>query len=87
VSVFVRDDTVSIRQPVLAMALPGFPPVFTVSLADVRGGLGCGTPPGQAGCNTSSPWRAVPWPGHRGRRDLEGLPCCCAPMPLPPAPI
>ena len=62
VSVFVRDDTVSIRQFVLAVAVPGFPPVFTVSFADVWGGLGCVTPPGRAGCNTNSPWRAVPGP-------------------------
>ena len=53
--VFVRDDTVSIRQLVLARATPGFPPVFTVSFADVRGDLDCGTPPGRAGCNTSFP--------------------------------
>ena len=47
------------------------------------GDPGCGTAPRRAGGNTSSPWRAVPGPGHRGRRDLEGLPCCCAPMPMP----
>jgi hypothetical protein len=40
VSVFVRDDTVSIRQLMLAEAVPGFPPVFTVSFADVRDGPG-----------------------------------------------
>jgi Ketopantoate reductase PanE/ApbA C terminal len=51
------------------------------------GGPGCGVAPGRAGCNTSSCWRALPGPGHRGRRVLEGLPCCCAPMPLPPPPI
>ncbi len=60
--------------------------VFTLSFADVPGGPGCGTAPCRAGCNTSSPWRTVPGPGHRGRRDLEGLPRCCAPMPLPPPP-
>jgi hypothetical protein len=82
-SVFVRYDTVSIRHLVLAMALPKFPPVFTVSFPGVRAGLGCKTPPGQAGCNTNSPSARYPcwasWPSRSGGPAV--LPCCRAPLP------
>ena len=44
---------------------------------------GCGAAAGRAACNTNCPWRARAWRGHRGCRDLEGPPCCCAPMPTP----
>ena len=40
VPVFVCDDTVSIRQLVLAVAVPGFPLVFSVPLLTVQGGPG-----------------------------------------------
>jgi hypothetical protein len=60
VSVLMLDDTLSIRR---RGAGPGrcrdTRLVITVSLAGELSGLGCEPAPGRAGCNTSSPWRAV----------------------------